>query len=95
MIDMKLSEMDKKENEVTSVLEKPDYPYGLRLYLDPDSVKKLNLKEPKIGEKMMLMGIVEVVSINSEDDKISVSLQIKEMDLKSKSDKSAEEVLYK
>lgn len=101
MIDMKISEMEKKENEVVSVLDSSSYPYGLRIYLDPDSVKKLGLKDPQVGDKMSLVGIVEIMSVNAEvikgDEKeLSVGLQIKEMDLESgKKAVKAEDVLYK
>ena len=101
MIDMKLSEMEKKEGEVSSVIEKPSYPYGLRLYLDPESVKKLQLKDPQVGQKMMLEAVVEIVSVNAEvikgDQKaVSVGLQINEMSVDSaKKEEKAEDVLYK
>ena len=103
-MDMKLSEMEKKEGEINSVLEKPSYPYGLRIYLDPDSVKKLNLKDPQVGDKMMLEATVEVMSVNAEMVKgdvkeLSVGLQIKEMVLESgeeeKAEVKAEDVIYK
>jgi len=100
MMDMKLSEMEKKEGEIKSVLEKPSYPYGLRIYLDPESVKKLGLKDPQVGEKMMLHAHVEVMSVNAEavtgDAKqVYVGLQIVEMDLDSHEEEKAEDVIYK
>lgn len=100
MIDMKLSEMEKKESEVGSVLDKPSYPYGLRIYLDPESVKKLGLRDCQVGHKMVLEAVVEVVSVNAEmvkgDEKdVSVGLQILEMDLESEEEEKAEDVIYK
>lgn len=100
MIDMKVSEADKKESaqEMESELNAPNYPYGLRIYIDDDSYKKLGLKDCQVGEKLSLSAICEVMSVSAENVKgdekeISISLQLKEMELV-QNNKSDADVIY-
>jgi hypothetical protein len=69
---MKLAsmKMDPKAREEmmtpSSALEDgPIYPYGLTLQLDDDTLDKLDLELPKVGEKLMVMAHVEVTSVSS------------------------------
>lgn len=78
----------------------PEYPYGLRVCLDGESMDKLGLKElPDVGTKMKLVAIVEVVGarIDKGQDREykNVDLQITDMELASaKTEKSTEDALY-
>ncbi len=100
MIDMKISEIEKKDMAETSVLnDSANYPYSLRIYLGPEEVSKLQLKNPQIGQKMQLEAMVEVVAVSSEntkgdESKVSVTIQIKEMMFESPDEEKAEEKLY-
>lgn len=100
MVDMKLSEMDKKEEMQDSVLEQPNYPYGLRLYIDSETYKKLGLKDCQIGEKLLISGVGMVMSVSAEEMKgdvkeVSVSVQIVDLSMeKEKSARSSESVIY-
>jgi hypothetical protein len=100
MIDMKISEMEKKDMAEVSVLnDESNYPYNLKVYLEPEQVKKLGLKNPQIGQKMQLEAIVEIVSVASENykgdvDQVSVSFQMKEMMFESLDIEKSEEVMY-
>ena len=96
---MSISELEKKENSVESALDKPKYPYGLRLRIDQDTFKKLRLGKPEIGATMLLSALVEVSEVSSEkmfgdDDNFSMELQITSMELtKNESDKENENVV--
>ena len=86
------SPVDVKENE---------YPYGLKLNLDNDSIKKLDLKAlPEVGTVMTLTATVEVVDRSESEytgDKVhkNLGLQITDMELGStKEKKDMEEELY-
>lgn len=100
MIDMKITEIEKKDMAETSVLnDSSNYPYSLRIYLGPEEVSKLQLKDPQIGQKMQLEAMVEVVAVSSEntkgdESKVSVTIQIKEMMFESPEEEKAEEVMY-
>lgn len=99
MIDMKVTESEKKDNAEVSALESSSYPYGLRIYLSPDDVKKLGLKDPQVGQKLVLEANCEILSVNAEivkgDEKeLSVSLQLKEMSFESEEKEKAEDVIY-
>jgi hypothetical protein len=100
MVDLRISEQEKKENSVESVLEKPNYPYGLRIHIDPETYEKLGLKDCQVGEKMNLSGVGVVMSVNAEevsgDEKeYSISVQITDLQLeKEKKEKSAESIIY-
>ena len=67
--------------------DKPAYPYGLSLYLNEDSLKKLAMNgAPPVGTKMMLTAMVEITSVSvnetaKEGTRRDVGLQITDMDL--------------
>lgn len=104
MKSMIISEKEKKENAVPSVLESPKYPWGLRINLDEETCKKLELKAPQVGDKMLVLAMAEVMSVSNEkrlddQDHLSVGLQITEMEIKKgdkqeKPDKPIAETLY-
>ena len=93
---------EKKDNSVLSVVDdKPNYPYGLRITLDPDTIKKLGLTEmPDVGSMMALMAQAEVIAVNKidapgDEEKYSVELQIQDLDVKGESkEKKASSMLY-
>ena len=66
-----------------------EYPYGLRINLDKDSLKKLKLDvdEFEIDEPVVIMAKAEVKSLSKSDDasgeRQDMSLQITDMDIKS------------
>lgn len=67
--------------------EQPEYPYGLCISLDTDSLNKLGLTElPEIGTVLTLLARVEVTSVSqyerSDGKNRDVSLQITDMELK-------------
>lgn len=67
--------------------DKPEYPYGLRLCLDNDTLKKLGItKVSAVGSKMKLNALVEVCSTSAYETKENgmmqtMDLQIVEMGL--------------
>ena len=85
MIDMKRTKSESDESKEVAMGEE-DYPYGLSISLDQDSLEKLGIAElPKVGAEMMLMAKVKVTSTNESQHENqshkSVSLQITEMEL--------------
>lgn len=100
MKSMKLSKTEKQINEV-AMDSRPEYPYGLSISLDNDSLDKLDLKSlPGVGTEMVLEAKVKVTSASvseyeGDGERKNMSLQITDMELKStKKTKSAEDVLY-
>lgn len=88
---MKLSKAQAKE-EVATLYEPtpPEYPYGTRLCLDDDTLKKLGISDPpKVGAYVMIMAKAEVVSRSEYEskhdgkatDSKSCDLQITEMSI--------------
>lgn len=64
------------------------YPYGLSLYLDNDTIEKLRMGwSPDIGTKLTLTAIVEVTSVSQnatqEGSERNIGLQITDMGLDS------------
>lgn len=66
--------------------EAPLYPYGTRLTLGDDELKKLGIALPAVGASFMLMARVEVVSARADkvqdgEAEIGADLQITDMEL--------------
>ncbi len=69
----------------------PRYPYGLVLYLDDDTLKKLGLTElPKVGSSMQFAAMAKVTSTSQrayqtedgkEEMRTCIDLQITDMDV--------------
>lgn len=76
----------------------PEYPYGLRITLAPEILKKLDLpKMPEVGQMLGLHAVVEVVSVSADraangSRDLRVELQITDMCLKDKSNDSMAKV---
>jgi len=100
-MDLKIDELEKREEayqEESILTSKPQYPSGLKLYLDPATVKKLGINaNPKVGEKFPLKAMAEVCAVRNESmdgkPRLCVELQITDMDIV-KEEKSAAEKLY-
>jgi len=80
--------------------EGPEYPYGLCISLDHETLEKLNFKSlPKVGEKFHLKGFAMVKSVsmnkmeNGNEDK-NVSMQITNLVMHTIEDESMESALY-
>jgi len=103
MIDLKRSPEDLKKEmaEEKSVMStRPKYPYGLKIYLDHDTMEKLNLSgDLQVGESFPITAQVEVTSFEKSSRveepkvKLSASLQITAIEMpgeeKSNTDKAA------
>ena len=64
MIDLKRDKSEGKPPEVTAAShEGPDYPYGLCLSLDHETLKKLNLSdEAEVGDTLHLFALAKVTA---------------------------------
>ena len=101
MVSMEKSQESMKDCAPVSC-EHEKYPYGLRIHLDHESMKKLGIKElPKVGDKVMVQAMAIVCDVSDhmmegkEESRKSMGLQICEMACGSKSDKKkASDELY-
>lgn len=90
MKSLRLSEAEEKDHSEHSILSnQPQYPYGMKICIDPGTFKKLEMTVPKVGQKFMVLAYAEVCEVRkiaNEGDmaKYSVDLQLMEMDLKPK-----------
>ncbi|MBA1159385.1 capsid staple protein [Microvirga mediterraneensis] len=104
LVSMKLSDADRKAREremlASPSYEGEQYPWGLSLNLDNDTMKRLNLKGLTAGQELSLVAVVKVTSAttSSYDDgkeHASASLQITDMALEMPSAKrSLADALY-
>lgn len=89
MISMKLTPAEAKSETMLGDPEPsdlPEYPYGLTVCLDKDSLDKLGITElPPVGTRMQLTTLVEVCSVsqyqNQSGTDSNLSLQITDMEL--------------
>lgn len=88
LANLKLS--DKQAKEYTGAIEPgdaPKYPYGLCLYLDSETLKKLGIEElPKVGSKLTIIAQADVISVGMSqqrdgDKESRAELQITDMSL--------------
>ena len=85
MVSMKRDRKEKKEAEVAPSKNYDDYPYGLSMSLEHDSLNKLGIKKlPKVGKKVKLRLHAKVTRVSdsqSEDGRQdrSVHLQVTHM----------------
>lgn len=87
MINMKQSQKSETLLAEAQQDDAPEYPYGLRICLDSESLDKLGVTElPAVGTTMTLMARVEVVSVSQHESgdgkNRDVSLQITDMELR-------------
>lgn len=55
-------------NTVNPVEHVEQYPYGLRIELSDDVIKKLQLQaNPSVGQKMSMTAIVEIIRVEQRD----------------------------
>jgi hypothetical protein len=87
LIDMK-NTVQTKDSSLVSPVENDEYPYGLRIRLDNDTLKKLGITElPAIDSEHKLVALVCVVGLNMNESAgegepyRSVELQIEQMAL--------------
>lgn len=88
MIDMKLNHDQAPSTMLGGeVNEGPKYPGGLTLTLDNESLKKLAMSLPQVGETFTLEGVVEVIAVSKDSRQIedgkTVTLQITHLGLES------------
>lgn len=86
LADMKMTAAEKKTMEPTAeAYRPPDYPYGLRISLDGESLKKLGIDMMDVGQEVTLQGIGVVVacSMNSgmHGEQKSVDIQLQQLDV--------------
>jgi len=87
MVDLKLPKRDTKETPEPVEAEQERWPYGLKLDFESEEVNKFpELKGAKIGQKIMVAGMGEVVSVRMREEtrggqKYNVEVQLKKIDL--------------
>jgi hypothetical protein len=100
LVSMKMTKSEMKEAAPVPA-DAPQYPYGLRLELNNESLEKLGLPvTAAVGKKVMVLAQAEIVSVSAYDSKEggknrSISLQLTHLCLESGEKEDAAKVLYK
>lgn len=87
LVDLKRSKAEKKRDEMPGKIGGDDYPYGLRVNLDHESLQKLGIdKLPAVGEKLHLHAHAHVVSAEERSTEggkkhRSVGLELRKMQI--------------
>lgn len=97
MVNLKTS-TETVENAKGDKETRDEYPYGLGLYLDNETLEKLGVAIPEVGESIELSAIAKIKSksTNEREGKksMSVDLQITDLALGSGDTKSTADVLF-
>jgi hypothetical protein len=99
LVDLKLPKKTKKEMNKVMEMEQPRYPYGFQLRFDAEQVAKLpQLEKVKIGEKVTIQGIGEVIEVRKverqkQDGQFSVEIQLKQIGVQGSSPKKNETLI--
>ena len=96
---MKSMKMDGQPYSEVKPSEPNPYPYGLRIHLDPQSMKMLGMKEPlEFGTKVMIQAKAVVCeSMEREDESgesACMSIQITDLSLSAKGESDTAKSLY-
>lgn len=84
LADMKMTQAEKKGMEpAVSEYRPPDYPYGLRISLDGESLKKLGIDMMDVGQEVTIQGIGVVVACSMNagtyGEQKSVDIQLQQL----------------
>lgn len=103
MVDLKRTAAEKKAEKAEWDAmpmggEGDDYPYGLRICLDSDTLEKLKLTPLAVGGRVNFSGFGTVVSARMSESasgkECSMDIQITDLDLSPMDEKSAASALY-
>lgn len=100
LVNMKMSAEEAREEYEPTAADAPEYPYGLSLNLDDESLAKLGITTlPAVGTTMTLTARVEVCSTSQYsnrkgENETSLSLQITDMELAAGAAPDAATILY-
>ena len=79
MTDMKRAKIEQEGGTLLSEgvdSSREDYAYGLKLHLDEPEMKKITLESPEIGTNVMIHAVGKIVSLSSDDNGRSMTIQI-------------------
>jgi hypothetical protein len=99
LVDLRLPKKSEKELKKTMEVDQPKYPYGFQLRFDSEQIAKLpQLEKVKIGEKVTVNAIGEVVEVRKvdrqkEDNQFSVEIQLKQIGVQGSSPKKDESLI--
>ena len=91
MVDMKISKAEKKrsQNDImpASLSSGERYPYGLQIRLDNDSMKKLGIELPEVGEEVTVYAKADITEASANETseggkRLSCTLQITRLQIK-------------
>lgn len=101
LVNMKMSSKKDQGTLLSTYDDKPEYPYGLRITLDDESLAKLMFDDlPGVGEKFMFHVHVEVTDVHQSESQDggpqrSVTFQITDMEFSSPKEMSPEQTATK
>ena len=85
LVSMKLSPKEQRDQDKCCDVTPREYPWGLQLSLDADTLDRLDLGELKVGEEVLVSAIATVKSVRSfEDDDtdgVDTSMELQITDL--------------
>src|SRR4051812_346583 len=91
MKSMKMTSAEKEASSPEVAMPKQDpYPYGLRITLDKDAIKKLGIDLPEVGETLELHALAKVTDCHASQSEggeyASCSLQITDLEVAGETD---------
>lgn len=92
MKSMKMTPAQAKESSPAAAeMPKQEYPYGLRITLDKETIKKLGIDLPEVGEELKITAVAKVTDCHASQSEggqeyASCSLQITDMQVDGESD---------
>ena len=99
MMDMKQSQRPEGSDTLGLEAKGPEYPYGLRLDLDFEAMKKLGLDQPlpTVGQTMEIKASVKIIAVRAvdgEENNTSAELQITDMEIVTEKEPIDSKVMY-
>ena len=98
LVSVKLPKRSKKDDRTLAVpSEAPRYPYGLEISLDNETLKRLGMKLPRVGESMKVRAVGSVTAVRESERRKkkerNVQIQLEKLEVVPSKKQTAEDAV--
>lgn len=91
LVDLELTDEEKLDAVMPMPMDRPDYPFGLKICLTHKELEKLDLEaDCDIGDMIDMRCFGEVTSVSKDGENSRVEIQIQKISVENESDEGME-----